>query len=226
MTAEVYIQSLEQVYRRAGNAIHAAGASQYMRNQFEYFGIGTPERRKISKQFLMDHPGPSGKELNELTRKLWIRPKRECQYFAMELLELKMKQGESIDISLLEFLIQHKSWWDTVDFIAPKLAGGVLGKDKKRLEKTALKWMASDNLWLKRSAILLQLKFKKETDTRLLERLIMTGAPEPDFFIRKAIGWALREYSKTNPAWVKNFVKINGARLSPLSKKEALKRIA
>lgn len=216
---------LEKVYAKAGDSVRAGGASKYMRNQFEYFGIQTDERRRIGKKFLDEHGYPLGKELESLIRKLWTNPQREFQYFGMELLEQCVKKKCEIRIGLIEYMIQHKSWWDTVDFIAPKLAGQMMKNEKQKVEETALRWIKSENMWLKRSAILIQLKYKKETNQKLLFNLILKAAGEKDFFIRKAIGWSLREYAKTNPEGVRDFVHDNEQKLSGLSKREALKNI-
>jgi 3-methyladenine DNA glycosylase AlkD len=225
MTHDAFIKAVETLYKKNGEPLRAEGAAQYMRNQFSYFGIATPERRQLTKQLINELEIPAGKKLDELIRKLWLRDKRECQYFAMELLERQMKKGEEVSVSLIEFMIQHKSWWDTVDFIAPKLAGEIFKKDKDQLEKITSKWYRSKNLWLKRSAIILQLKYKKKTNMTLLFKVILDSASEKDFFIRKAIGWSLREYAKTNPEGVKEFVRENELALSGLSKREALRRI-
>ncbi|MFI5151640.1 MAG: DNA alkylation repair protein [Bacteroidia bacterium] len=224
-TAATYLLALEKVFSKAGNVLRAQGAAQYMRNQFEYFGIQTDERRRIGKQFIKTNPAPEGTELETLIRLLWKQDKREYQYFGMELLQSRIKQGEKVRVNLIEYMIQHKSWWDTVDFIAPTIAGGLLMNEPELLERTAVKWMKSDNLWLKRSAILIQLKYKKRTNNRLLFSMILKSANETDFFIRKAIGWSLRQYGKTNPEGVKDFVHDNEASLSGLSKREALRII-
>ena len=131
--------------------------------------------------------------------------------------------GYEIPVQLIEYLIVHKSWWDTVDFVAPKLAGPLFIKAPVERKKTARKWVTSGNTWLVRSALLMQLKYKKETDFELMCSVIGECAVDNEFFVRKAIGWTLREYSKTNPKAVMGFVAKQ--EMSALSKKEALKRI-
>lgn len=223
MTNTGYIKKLSNAFLASGNREQAAGAKKYMRNQFDYFGIGTPDRRMIIRSFLLENGFPDDDKLEELIKHLWKKKEREFQYFGMEILEMRMKKKVPVRIELIEYLITHKSWWDTVDFIAPKLAGIFVKRSSRELRSLALRWMKSGNYWLMRSALLIQLKYKDDTDSELLFGLIRQCAGEKEFFIRKAIGWSLREYSKTNPELVRDFV--NKTKLSYLSRKEALKRI-
>jgi len=127
-------------------------------------------------------------------------------------------------LQLAEFMITHKSWWDTVDLVATKIAGTALSASPELIPAYADRWISSENIWLNRSALLFQLKFKKATGTNLLFSYILKCASMHEFFIRKAIGWALREYSKTTPDLVRTFVE--SQKLSPLSRKETLKILA
>jgi 3-methyladenine DNA glycosylase AlkD len=195
-----------------------------LKNQFEFYGISSPERRIITKQFFSEHGLPDSVQMEEIVRILWEKKQRELQYFAMELIDICKNKGRSYSISLVEFTILNKSWWDTVDFIATKLAGDFFIDDRRALKRKSKEWISSGNLWLMRSAIICQLKFKKETDFELLSHLILRTNREENFFIRKAIGWALREYSKSQPDAIVFFVRNNY--LSGLSKKEATKRIS
>jgi len=120
-------------------------------------------------------------------------------------------------------MITTKSWWDTVDFIAAKLVGDYFKKYPNQIGKYIQKWINSDNMWLQRTAILFQLKYKNQLDPKLLKYIIQSQLGSNEFFINKAIGWVLREYSKTNPTWVFNFVNTNEKGLSNLSKTEALR---
>ncbi len=123
----------------------------------------------------------------------------------------------------LKYLIISNSWWDSIDFISPKLVGYVFKTYPELIPTYTDKWIESDNFWLQRSAILFQLKYKQNTDFELLKSIILRLNTEEEFFIRKSIGWALREYSKTNPKAVKDFIENN--ELKPLSAKEGLKFI-
>ena|ERR1051326_2416792 len=217
-----YIAALANVFRANADAHMAAGAKAYMRNQFEYFGIATPQRRAITRKFIEQHGLPQQKNVSPLVKQLWKLPQREFQYFAMELLE--NKKILNTNIGLLEYMVVNRSWWDTVDFISPKLIGPYFKQHPQLIRPKTKQWMKSENMWLMRSALLFQMKYKSATDEKLLYSLIRQSAHHENFFIRKAIGWALREHSKTFPASVKKFVKIN-PQLSSLSKKEALRRI-
>ena len=130
------------------------------------------------------------------------------------------------DIEGIEYLITHKSWWDSVDSLAPYFAASILSMDKSHALKKSEEWIASGNLWLQRSAIIYQLKQKTKTDTEILEHNIMALIDHKDFFIRKAIGWALREYAKTNPEFTLDFVENHKDLLSNLSIREALKHFS
>jgi len=167
---------------------------------------------------------PKKTELTEIVKILWQKPQREYHYFAQELVFKYKKELEKEDIELFEFMVLNNSWWDTVDFIAPKLIHQYFKSFPKERDSYIKKWLNSVTIWLQRSAILFQLKDKK-IDTELLtfviHSLISSKTASKEFFINKAIGWILREYSKTNPEWVMDFLETN--ELSNLSKKEALK---
>ena len=218
-----YTNALTKLFKANADALQATSAKKYMRDQFEFFGINTPLRRKLTKQFIAKHNIPSKIDIPLLVRLLWKLDEREYQYFAMEILERYADEFNIRHMEMLEFMLQYKAWWDTIDFIAPRLIGPYFTRYPKKRNAQIKKWMASGNPWLIRTALIFQMKYKNKTDTKLLFSLVNECKHEKDFFIRKAIGWALREYSKTNPKAVKDFVKNNT--LSPLSKKEALKRM-
>jgi 3-methyladenine DNA glycosylase AlkD len=141
----------------------------------------------------------------------------------MEMLAMPQIKFNPEDIKIIEYMITTKSWWDTVDMVAASLAGKYFIQYPDSIRKVTGEWIKSDNIWLKRSALLFQLKYKAKTDFNLMCEYIRKEASHKDFFIRKAIGWVLREYSKTNSDSVKYF--ISNTVLSPLSKKEGLKII-
>ncbi|WP_452223603.1 DNA alkylation repair protein [Lacinutrix chionoecetis] len=217
------INTLEIEFANNSNPDIALQQEAYMRNQFKTFGIKTEDRRTIQKPFLAKEFLPLKSELKPLVKILWRKPQREYQYFAQELLFKYLKQTEKEDIPLFEFMVTHKSWWDTVDFIAVKLMGNYF-KVYPELRQTYIdKWLASENIWLQRSALLFQLKYKKALDANLMAYTISHLLGSKEFFINKAIGWVLREYSRTNPEWVLDFV--DATTLSNLSRKEALRLI-
>ena len=216
-----YILHLEAEFQNNANRNISVGQKAYMRGQFEFFGIKTPLRRKIQKPFLVKQFLPSKEKVMLLVKELWEKPEREYQFFAQELVFKYVKEFEESDIELFEFMIIHKSWWDTVDFIAVKLVGSYLKKYPHKKEFYVDKWLRSNNIWLQRTAIIFQLKYKTEVDTGLLEKSIQFLLNSKEFFINKAIGWMLREYSKTDPVWVKELV--NRTALANLSRREALR---
>ncbi|QYR22012.1 DNA alkylation repair protein [Paenibacillus sp. sptzw28] len=218
-----YAGRLEEWLRTHENAAAAEPMSAYMRNQFPFLGIKNPERAALTKQFIKGNGVPSGEELEEVALKLWALPEREFQYTAMQLLEKRLEEAAPSQAKLLEILITTKPWWDTVDLIAGHLVGSLFTRYPELVPAHAHRWIESDNLWLRRSALLFQLGYKGRTDRELLFSFIRRCAGEKDFFIRKAIGWALREYGKTDAEAVRQFVR--ETELSPLSVREALKRI-
>jgi 3-methyladenine DNA glycosylase AlkD len=161
--------------------------------------------------------------LDDIIERLWEMPQREFQYFGVDLLEKNVKNSDNSNLLLIEFMITNKSWWDTVDSIAIRVVGGLFKNQPELTIPYTEKWMASGNIWLQRTAILFQLKYKSNTDTDLLFKYILELKGSTEFFINKAIGWALREHSKTDPCLVIKFADSHS--LSALSRREALKVI-
>jgi 3-methyladenine DNA glycosylase AlkD len=218
-----YVKELRKHFELHADDSIAPAMKAYMRSQFEFMGLKSPVRKEASKEFLKSHTHPAKEDLKEVIEELWIQPEREFQYFGMELFYSYRKLYEVKDIQLLEFMITTKSWWDTVDFIATAIVGAYMKMFPRQIPAVTVGWNRSSNFWLQRTSLLFQLKYKGETDTQLLSSYIKHLIGSEEFFIRKAIGWVLREYSKTDPNFVKKFVEENT--LSTLSKKEALKRM-
>jgi 3-methyladenine DNA glycosylase AlkD len=202
----------------------AIAMSAYMKNRYAFMGIQTPERNALLKAFLQKHGRPESEQaLEQIVKLLWAQPEREFQNVAMSLLDARGKRTEESRIKLLESLIMDKSWWDTVDFLAGNAAGSYLTHYPEQIAAYPDRWILSDHLWLRRSALLFQLGYKQQTDEERLFRYIRTCAHDKEFFIAKAIGWALRQYARVNPDAVLAFVENES--LQPLSKREALKRL-
>ena len=218
------ISSLEQQFSKASNAEIAQQQKAYMKDQFEYFGIKAPDRKEILKPYFLKNQLPVKESLPQLIQQLWSKPQREYQYFGQELLYRYRRQFIEEDIDLLQFMIVNKSWWDTVDYIAAKLLGSYFEIFPEGRSGYVQQWLATDNIWLMRSSILFQLKYRDRLDTDLLAQVIQSLLGSKEFFINKAIGWTLREYSKTDPKWVTSFVESNP--LHPLSRKEAMRLIS
>jgi len=220
---DLFIEKVNSAF--IDNAIDADAIQmeKYMRNQFKFFGLKSPLRKELQRNIIKEFGYPSIKDIEYIVLNFWNSDERELQYFAMELLQKNIKKLDANIIDFLENLIQKKSWWDTIDFIAPNLVGKLFINDKNLQNKYITKWINSDNFWLKRSAIISQLRYKEQTNFNLLKELIFITKDEDEFFIRKAIGWALREYSKRSPKEVKQFITV--ADLKPLSTREGLKYI-
>jgi 3-methyladenine DNA glycosylase AlkD len=216
-----YARSLYKLYLKHADPVKAAPMKAYMRNQFDYLGLQSPRLAELNKGFIAEHGLPERTDLEEVLQDLWALPEREYQYAAVGLLQRSEKELPPNFVQAMEFLLVTKSWWDTVD----SLAGGTIGFHFKRFprvrEKFIARWRKSENFWLRRTTLLFQLGYKKDTDFPLLCDLIRDNLDSKEFFINKAIGWALRQYSRVDPGGVRNFVEETP--LHPLSKREALK---
>ncbi len=217
-----YLIPLIKSFEQNANAVNAEGMKAYMLNQFDFYGLKTPLRRKLSKEYFKQSLPPF-KNAEEIVKDCWQHPNREMQYIGTEFLACYKKEWKKNTIQLMEYMITHKSWWDSVDHAATDLTGPFFKLFPEQTDKITGKWNRSSNIWLQRSSIMFQKAYKKETDKEMLSNYILHAAASKEFFIQKAVGWALREYSKTNPGWVKQFVKQR--KLAPLSTREALKRI-
>jgi len=218
-----YINKLEVEFKNNANPKIAFGQKAYLKNKFEFYGIKTGTRRKIQEPFFNNNYLPSKDNLEKIVKTLWLKPEREYQYFTQELVFKYIKKFKKNDIKLFEFMLINKSWWDTIDFITPKLIGEYFKLYPEFKTKYSKKWIASNNIWLQRSSLIFQLKYKNKLDTKTLKNNINSLLNSNEFFVNKAIGWILREYGKTNPKWVIKFVR--KTELSNLSKKQALKHL-
>ena len=216
-----YIHALADQYRRHANPTYAEAMSRYMKYNFEFFGIKTPARRVIDKAFATQHGSPSVEMLHEMLPELWQMAEREFHYFAVELAARCRFFRDENALPVIERMITQRSWWDTVDAISTELVAPYFRAFPAKTHETAHRWIESDNIWLQRTAIVFQRRHKKQTDTDLLFSLVTRRADSAEFFIRKGIGWALREYAKTDPEAVRRFVAAQP--LSALSRREALR---
>jgi 3-methyladenine DNA glycosylase AlkD len=217
------VDSLVEVYGQAGDPARAAAMAAYMRDQFPFLGIAAPARRDLSRRVLAGLPPPEEAALIAEAQACWALPQREYQYFACDRLRRHAKLLSIGALPAIRDLIVTKPWWDTVDLLAADVVG-VLVERHPELVSTMDEWAAGDELWLIRTAILHQLRYGRRTDSERLLRYCAARASHTDFFIRKAIGWALRQYAKTDPDTVRHFVQAH-ATLSGLSVREALKNL-
>ncbi len=218
-----YLETLQSELLQHANSINAARQQAYMRHKFSFLGIPAAELRALVRPFLTKNARPAKLELSTVIQTLWQQPEREYQYVAQQLAFEYINEMEESEIAEYEWLVVHKSWWDTVDFVATKLIGAFFQTFPDDRHPILNSWIVSENLWLRRSALLFQLKYKRHTDAALLSSVIRSQLGSKEFFINKAIGWSLREYAKTNPEWVLHFVRVTP--LSGLSRREALKNL-
>lgn len=206
----------------------------YMRNQFKFLGLQATERRQLTKELLKEKraeaqartqtAAPYQSVLDwDFLFLLWKLPEREFQLIGLDYLKRVEKYLVLEDFTNLRQLVLTKSWWDTIDFLAKSI--GYLVLKEPLLSSEMERWSVEDNIWLRRVSILHQLAFKEQTDPSLLRTVLLNNLEDPEFFIQKAIGWALREYAKTDESWVRHFVKEFENDLSSLSQREALKNL-
>lgn len=196
--------------------------SAYMRDQFDFIGILANKRREVSAKHF--EQGRQEEDVDwDFVTACWEQNFREFQYVAIDYLFEVHDKLKAEDIERIEALITDKSWWDTVDGLQKIV--GYLVTIHPELKKTIRRWSKSENIWLRRSAIIHQLHFKATTDTDMLSEIIEENLGTNEYFINKAIGWSLREYSKTDPDWVVDFVREHRDSLSKVSVNEALRYI-
>lgn len=210
-----------EVFYNNRNEEQAEPMAKYMKNLFPFLGLKKPERAALSKEFLKEKKNDAVIDWNFIFKSYEI-PEREFQYLAISYMENIVGLFTPNDMKNIEKLLTTKSWWDSVDSINT-IVGHIAMEYPEVKEGTLLRWMESDNIWLNRISIIFQLRYKEKTDTEFLEKAILTNSQTNEFFINKAIGWALREYSKTNKEWVRRFIETN--ELSKLSIREGSKYI-
>jgi 3-methyladenine DNA glycosylase AlkD len=217
------IEKVTNLFEAYRNEREAGPMTKYMKNHFPFLGIKSPIRKELEKVFFKETGILKEPFDQEFIIEIWEKDEREYQYLALTYIEKSLKKLQKGDLALMERLVLEKSWWDTVDAIAAKAVGKIAEKFPEIIEETIDDWAEHDNMWLRRTAILFQLKYKEITDEERLYRYIRSNSDSKEFFIQKAIGWALREYSKTNPSSVKQFINENS--LAPLSVREGSKYV-
>ena len=218
----MWYHDLFDLIQENADAEKAKPMCAYMRNQFPFLGIPTPLRKKLCKDFFKAEKAKGG-VCWEFVRECWKQSAREFQYVAMDYLTLVKSRFGPADVNKIKSLALQKSWWDTIDGL-DKIVGDIALRHPA-VNDTLLQWSMDDNFWLRRIAIDHQLGRKDKTNTTLLAQIILNNLNQTEFFINKAIGWSLREYSKTDQKWVRDFVEKHRKDLVPLSIKEASKYI-
>ena len=220
--ADGVVARLTSAFEPAADPERAAFMSSYMKGHFSFLGITSAPRRALAREALAGLPSPDEADVAAVAATAWALDAREYQYAAADYAVRWVRRCSPDFLTIAQGLITTKSWWDTVDALAANVVGPlVVATPALRAEMDG--WLVSDDLWLARSAILHQLRWKGDTDADWLFAACLERAADTDFFLRKAIGWALREYSKSDAAAVRRFVADHDAELSGLSKREALK---
>ena len=204
------------------NELLAESMSKYMQDKFRFLGVRGATRTEIYKKYFPD--ARKTKTIDwDFVENCWNKEEREFQYVVVYYLKAMQKFLKREDISRLKYLIVTKSWWDTVDLLA-KVVGSLIIRIEG-YDQIMLEWSKDSNIWLKRVAILYQLSLKDKVDKQVLDEILVNNLGDSEFFINKAIGWALRDYSKYNPEWVREFIKKNKENMANLSIREASKYI-
>ena len=204
------------------NELLAESMSKYMQDKFRFLGVRGATRTEIYKKYFPD--ARKTKTIDwDFVENCWNKEEREFQYVVVYYLKAMQKFLKREDISRLKYLIVTKSWWDTIDLLA-KVVGSLIIRIEG-YDQIMLEWSKDSNIWLKRVAILYQLSLKEKVDKQVLDKILVNNLGDSEFFINKAVGWALRDYSKYNPEWVREFIKKNKENMANLSIREASKYI-
>ncbi|MGZ4692572.1 MAG: DNA alkylation repair protein [Acidimicrobiales bacterium] len=218
------VRRVAERFEAARDPEAAGPMAAYMRHQFAFLGISTKRREAMLREVVAGRPAPDERDLIDLTLALWDRDEREYQYAALWILRRRQRVLTPDFVPTAEHAITTRSWWDSVDTLAQHIVGGIVRRHRD-LESLMAEWLVSDDIWLARSSILHQERWKADTDPDVLFAACLARAADKEFFLRKAIGWALRSYSYVDPVAVELFVRDHDAELSGLSKREAMKAI-
>ncbi len=220
MTSSELIE-LNHLFELHKNSDRALAMSAYMKGHFPFYGIPSPLRRTIQRDWHKENVWSEGLKWS-IIFELWDQPEREFQYVACDWLSRwKDSELEEQHIDFIEQLISTKSWWDSVDALAPNILNSYFNKFPHMEHPTIFRWLLTDNMWLRRSCLIYQLKRREKTDVKLLEACIEALIADRQFFIQKAIGWSLRQYAKHDPAYVSEL--INRLPIQGLALREASK---
>lgn len=224
MPAAAGIDDLRRALTSVADATRAPAMAAYMKDRFVFLGVPAPARKTAQRPFIADGRHETSNELLDRADACWSEAEREFQYVGADLLGRWVGALEPVELGRVERLIRTKPWWDTVDALAPAVVGEMVAADPALADEMD-RWIVDDDVWIARSAILHQLKWRDRTDVDRLFGYVDQRCADTDFFIRKACGWALREYSKTDAEAVRSYVADRGDLLSGLTRREALKRI-
>ncbi|MFD4572444.1 DNA alkylation repair protein [Streptomyces sp. NPDC058417] len=222
--ADTVLARLTAAYPTAADPERAAAMRAYMKDVGPFLGLPTPERRALSRTVLAGTPRPDEADCAAIALSCWALPEREYRYFAVDYVRRHVGRCSAGFLPVARRLITTDPWWDTVDLLAAHVVGPLVAADP-RLVAEMDAWIGDDDLWVARTALLHQLGYKERTDADRLFAYCLRQSGHPDFFIRKAIGWTLRQYARTDPEAVRAFLARERGRFAPLSVREALKHV-
>lgn len=217
-----FVFAIKEAFYALENPENAYWMRWYMRDQYPFIGIKKPERAVVFKAIYKEYG--RGDDWFEVCSELFAMPEREFQYVAMEYMLKAKKSWDSSIPEIIDRWVDEKTWWDVVDVLGPKVLSDYFMLFPEQRDTWVARWMKSPIFWHQRLCILFQLNYKAKTDLDLLSQVILALNTSKEFFIQKAIGWALRQYARTDADWVRAFVEERS--LMPLSKREALKHIS
>ncbi len=223
-TVHRFHHALITQFEKIGDPYRAQQQEAYMKHRMPFWGIGAKDVKSITRQICREYPSDSNQEYRDIVEFLFTHGQKREEWYAALNVAMRYKKYirlENIDLYIRS--VRLSQWWDIVDAVASNLVGPALLNHPEPLNSNLLQWIADKDMWIRRTALLTQLKYKDRTNFPLLTTLIKTTADESEFFIRKAIGWALRQYSYTNHEDVLELLDTMGHKLSSLSRKEALK---
>lgn len=228
-TPDALIEELRTSMEQLADEDRAESQRAYMKSDLPYYGIGADDLRAIMREPLKGNRLESFEAWESAIRTLWDRAThREEWYAALAVAQYRWYRDYRLDINalpLFTYLIRKGAWWDVCDEIASRLIGPLLETHREAMTPILTQWADDDHLWIRRVAVLSQLKAKADTDRDLLSATIVPNLGDREFFMRKGIGWALREFSKTDPEWVRAFIAENEERMSGLTRREAMKHL-
>ncbi len=219
------VERLAATLKKHGIHDKKIGMEAYMRNQFVFFGVQKPVRAELVREFIENYTWEDSEKFLDLIKRLWIRREREFKYVALDVSRKYIRKMDVDCVSFFEALISMDSWWDTVDSLAPQVIGALIKDKPDMVQALGTKWIDSPNFWYQRSALILQLMYKDQTNFELLVKWILRRADSQEFFVQKAAGWALRQYAKCSPAKVKAFIR-HHPELPGLTRREGLKHLS
>ncbi|MBT3153945.1 DNA alkylation repair protein [Streptomyces sp. CHD11] len=222
--ADTVLERLTAAYGPAADPERAPAMRAYMKDVAPFLGITAPARRALSRTVTAGLPRPGEADCAAVALRCWELPEREYHYFAVDYLRRHVRHCSSGFLPVTRHLVTTVPWWDTVDLLAAHVVGALVAADP-RLTADMDEWIADDDMWLVRTALLHQLRYREHTDSARLFAFCLRRSGHPDFFVRKAIGWCLREYARTDPDAVRSFLAREQGRFAPLSVREALKNI-